>query len=119
MMGYDLTDDRSEIVFFDLETTVPSRAGQGFAILEFGAILVCSRKLEELRSYSTLVRPANPSLISSSSVRCNGITADAVKSAPTFAEIADTVYEILHGLLAKRFILFSIPIKQLFLLSFC
>lgn len=96
-MGYDLTDDRSEIVFFDLETTVPSRAGQGFAILEFGAILVCSRKLEELRSYSTLVRPANPSLISSSSVRCNGITADAVKSAPTFAEIADTVYEILHG----------------------
>ncbi|KAF2316060.1 hypothetical protein GH714_040855 [Hevea brasiliensis] len=82
MMGSELSEDRSEIVFFDLETTVPTRPGQGFAILEFGAILVCSRKLEELRSYSTLVRPANPSLISSKSVRCNGITAEAVNSAP-------------------------------------
>ncbi|EEF47833.1 protein NEN1 [Ricinus communis] len=91
------TDERSEIAFFDLETTVPNRPGQGFAILEFGAILVCSRKLEELHSYSTLVRPANLSLISPTSVRCNGITHDAVVLAPTFAEIADIVYEILNG----------------------
>ncbi|KAF2311269.1 hypothetical protein GH714_021317 [Hevea brasiliensis] len=96
-MSSDPRDDRSEIVFFDLETTVPTRTGQGFAILEFGAILVCPRNLEELRSYSTLVQPVNPSLISSLSVRCNGITADAVNSAPTFADIADTVYDILHG----------------------
>uniref|UniRef100_A0A2P2JIX0 Uncharacterized protein MANES_06G090000 n=1 Tax=Rhizophora mucronata TaxID=61149 RepID=A0A2P2JIX0_RHIMU len=93
----NLGEDRSEIAFFDVETTVPSRPGQGFAILEFGAILVCPRKLEELRSYSTLVRPINPSLISSLSVRCNGITQEAVASAPTFSEIADTVYDVLHG----------------------
>lgn len=92
-----LPADRSQIAFFDVETTVPTRPGQGFAILEFGAILVCPRKLEELHSYSTLVRPADPSLISSISVRCNGITPDAVVSAPSFAEIADTVYDILHG----------------------
>ncbi|XP_050224779.1 protein NEN1 [Mercurialis annua] len=91
------TEERSEIAFFDLETTVPTRTGQGFAILEFGAILVCSMKLVELRSYSTLVRPANPSLISPTSVRCNGITYDAVISAPSFSEIADTVYETLDG----------------------
>ncbi|XP_031281181.1 protein NEN1-like [Pistacia vera] len=92
-----LPGDRSEIAFFDVETTVPTRPGQGFSILEFGAILVCPKKLDELHSYSTLVRPADPSLISSLSVRCNGITPDAVVSAPTFAEIADTVFDILHG----------------------
>ncbi|KAK6123047.1 hypothetical protein DH2020_043199 [Rehmannia glutinosa] len=90
-------NDRSEIAFFDVETTVPTRTGQGFAILEFGAILVCPRKLVELRSYSTLVRPADLSHITSLSVRCNGITKDAVVSAPTFADIADMVYDLLQG----------------------
>lgn len=91
------TQGRSEIAFFDVETTVPTRPGQRFAILEFGAILVCPKNLEELHNYSTLVQPADPSLISSLSVRCNGITPDAVVSAPTFADIADTVFDILHG----------------------
>ncbi|XP_073269814.1 protein NEN1-like [Primulina huaijiensis] len=90
-------DEKPEIAFFDVETTVPTRPRQGFAILEFGAILVCPRKLVELHSYSTLVRPSDLSHISSLSVRCNGITRDAVVSAPSFADIADVVYEILHG----------------------
>ncbi|XP_076932442.1 protein NEN1-like [Bidens hawaiensis] len=89
--------DRSEIAFFDLETTVPTRPGQGFAILEFGSILVCPRKLIELQSYETLVKPHDLSLISTLSVRANGITPDAVVSAPTFSDIADNVYDILHG----------------------
>ncbi|XP_010258428.1 PREDICTED: protein NEN1-like [Nelumbo nucifera] len=93
----DSSGDRSEIVFFDVETTVPSRAGQGFALLEFGAILVCPRKLVELESYSTLVRPADLSSVPAASCRCNGITRDAIASAPTFREIADRVYDILHG----------------------
>ncbi|MCD7466032.1 hypothetical protein HAX54_002356 [Datura stramonium] len=93
MMG----DERSEVAFFDVETTVPTRPGQGFAILEFGAILVCPRKLVEQETYSTLVRPTDLSLISTLSVRCNGINPEAVTSAPTFAEIADKVYDILHG----------------------
>ncbi|KAI4303784.1 hypothetical protein MLD38_039377 [Melastoma candidum] len=90
-------DDRSEIAFFDIETTVPSRPGQGFAILEFGAILICPRKLVELRSYSTLVRPSDLSLISSLSVRGNGITREAVIRAPFFSEVADDVHGLLHG----------------------
>ncbi|GMQ10797.1 hypothetical protein CsSME_00053664 [Camellia sinensis var. sinensis] len=89
--------DRSEIVFFDVETTIPTRAGQGYALLEFGAILVCPRKLVELDNYSALVRPADLSLITPLSVRCNGITKDAVVSAPNFAQIADRVYDLLHG----------------------
>ncbi|XP_076903582.1 protein NEN1-like [Bidens hawaiensis] len=89
--------DRSEIAFFDLETTVPTRPGQGFAILEFGSILVCPRKLIELQSYETLVKPHDLSLISTLSARANGITPDAVVSAPAFSDIADKVYDILHG----------------------
>ncbi|KAE9609637.1 hypothetical protein Lal_00006388 [Lupinus albus] len=96
-MGSIPSEDRSEIVFFDVETTIPTRKGQGYAILEFGAILVCPRKLTELRNYCTLVRPKDLSLISPSSERCNGITAEAVSSAPTFDQIADTVYDLLHG----------------------
>ncbi|KAJ0048424.1 hypothetical protein Pint_16880 [Pistacia integerrima] len=88
--------DRSEIAFFDLETTF-STPGQPHTILEFGAILVCPKKLTELNHYSTLVRPTDPSLISSFSARRNGITPDAIDSAPTFVEIADTVFDILHG----------------------
>ncbi|CAA7043249.1 unnamed protein product [Microthlaspi erraticum] len=90
-------DERSEIAFFDLETAVPAKSGQRFAILEFGAILVCPRKLEELYSYTTLVRPTDLSLIATLSKRRSGITRDGVLSAPTFSEIADDVYDILHG----------------------
>ncbi|KAK9066563.1 hypothetical protein SSX86_013886 [Deinandra increscens subsp. villosa] len=89
--------DRSEMVFFDLETTIPPRLGHAYAILEFGSILVCPKKLTELDSYCTLVRPLDLSLISPASIRSNGITADDVVSSPTFSEIADKVYDILNG----------------------
>ncbi|KAM7483341.1 hypothetical protein LguiB_007924 [Lonicera macranthoides] len=91
------SEDRSEIAFFDLETTIPTRTVHGYSILEFGAILVCPKKLVELDNYSTLVRPSDLSRITPLSVRCNGITSNDVVSAPTFAEIADRVYDILHG----------------------
>ncbi|XP_022728169.1 protein NEN1-like [Durio zibethinus] len=96
-MGPTTSDDRSEICFFDLETTVPGRHRQGFAIIEFGAILVCPKRLVELKSYSSLVRPDDLSSISSASERGNGITRDAIAVAPSFSEIADTVHDFLHG----------------------
>ena len=91
-------EERSEIAFFDVETTVPTRPGQRFALLEFGAILVCPRKLVELQSYSTLVKPADLSLISILSPCCNGITLDAIASTPTFLQISDRVYDLLRSL---------------------
>uniref|UniRef100_A0A1J3IAW4 Protein NEN1 n=1 Tax=Noccaea caerulescens TaxID=107243 RepID=A0A1J3IAW4_NOCCA len=97
MGGLAPAEDRSEIAFFDVETTIPFRAGQKYEILEFGSILVCPKKLVELRSYTALVRPANLSYITPRSVKCNGIKREDVESKPTFAEIADTVYDILHG----------------------
>ncbi|KAK8657702.1 hypothetical protein V6N13_035929 [Hibiscus sabdariffa] len=92
-----MSDDRPEICFFDLETTIPQRCGQGYAILEFGAILVCPRRLIEVESYSSLVRPEDLSSVSPASVRCNGITRNDVVSAPSFSEIADKVHDLLHG----------------------
>ncbi|KAK1433708.1 hypothetical protein QVD17_10623 [Tagetes erecta] len=89
--------NRPEIVFFDLETTIPSRPGEAYAILEFGSILVCPKKLTELDSYETLVRPLDLSLISPRSIKANSITAQDVVSSPTFSEIADNVYNILQG----------------------
>lgn len=86
-----------EIAFFDVETTIPKRVGQGHCLLEFGAILVCKRRLVEVGSYSTLIKPDDLSFISAASVRCNGITREAVSVAPSFSEVADSVYNILHG----------------------
>ncbi|KAG0494696.1 hypothetical protein HPP92_005690 [Vanilla planifolia] len=92
------------IAFFDVETTVPSSScnssgggGVGYFLLEFGAILVCPRRLVEVDSFSTLVRPSDLNAISSLSVRCNGITRDSVASAPSFGDVADKIFSILHG----------------------
>ncbi|CAH2071825.1 unnamed protein product, partial [Thlaspi arvense] len=90
-------DERSEIAFFDLETSVPTKSGKPLVILEFGAILVCTRTLVERDRYSTLVRPTDLSLISTFSKRRSGITREGVLSAPTFAEISDKVHDILDG----------------------
>ncbi|ESQ31799.1 hypothetical protein EUTSA_v10004100mg [Eutrema salsugineum] len=97
MAGLTPGEDRLEIAFFDVETTIPFRPGQKYEILEFGSILVCPKKLVELRNYSSLVRPANLSNITPKSVNCNGIKQEDVKSERMFADIADEVYDILQG----------------------
>ncbi|KAG5245181.1 protein NEN [Salix suchowensis] len=76
----------SEIVFFDLETTCPIKLDN-----------VCPRKLVELDSYSTLVRPTDLSAVALKSGRCDGITREAVANAPAFGEVADKIFSILNG----------------------
>ncbi|KAK4430595.1 protein NEN4 [Sesamum alatum] len=90
-------NNASEIVFFDLETTVPNRTGQRFCVLEFGAIVVCPRKLVELESYCTLIRPTDLSVVPVRSGRSDGIIRDAVAEAPSFDEVADKIFSILDG----------------------
>ncbi|KAL0431987.1 UNVERIFIED_CONTAM: protein NEN4 [Sesamum radiatum] len=87
----------SDIVFFDLETTVPNRTGQKFRVLEFGAIVVCSRNLVELESYCTLIRPGDLSVVPVRSGRSDGIIREAVAKAPSFDEVADKIFDILDG----------------------
>ncbi|OIT19049.1 protein nen3 [Nicotiana attenuata] len=79
------------IVFFDLETTFQDRV-----LLEFGAIFVCPRRLIELDSYSTLIRPADPSFLDTFSGH-HGITSADLASAPLFSQVADDIYQILNG----------------------
>lgn len=87
----------AEIVFFDLETTVPNRVGQRFRVLEFGAIVVCPLKLVELESFTTLIRPTDLSAVALRSSRRDGITRDVVATAPLFEEVADKIFSILDG----------------------
>uniref|UniRef100_J3M342 Exonuclease domain-containing protein n=1 Tax=Oryza brachyantha TaxID=4533 RepID=J3M342_ORYBR len=65
------------MVFFDVETTA---ADHHQRLLEFGAIVVCPRKLVEVDSYHTLIRPADLSAVS------KRFTDVDVASAPTFEE---------------------------------
>ncbi|XP_022133010.1 protein NEN4 isoform X2 [Momordica charantia] len=90
-------DGAAEIVFFDLETTVPNRVGQRFRVLEFGAIVVCPLKLVELESFTTLIRPTDLSAVTSRSSRRDGITRETVATAPLFEEVADKIFSILNG----------------------
>ncbi|KAK4773003.1 hypothetical protein SAY87_028022 [Trapa incisa] len=87
----------TELVFLDLETTVPRRAGQGFSVLEFGAVVFCPWKLAELESFTTLIRPKDLSIVATRSGRKDGITRDSVVDAPAFEEVADKIFSILNG----------------------
>ncbi|PKA66967.1 hypothetical protein AXF42_Ash004457 [Apostasia shenzhenica] len=83
-----------EIAFFDVETTTTAATGRRFWLVEFGAIVVCPRKLLELESFCTLIRP--PDLSAVTPTRLSGITRKAVAGAPTFEEVADQVFQILN-----------------------
>lgn len=96
-MATTSNSNQADIVVFDLETTVPSKPGQRFWVLEFGAIVICPRNLVELESYSTLIRPKDLSAVAVRTSRCNGITREAVEKAPLFEEVADRVFTILNG----------------------
>jgi DNA polymerase III epsilon subunit-like protein len=98
MAGLNFSNESGkEIVFFDLETTVPNKSGQRFWVLEFGAIVVCPRKLVELESYCTFIRPGDLSAVATKSGRCDGITREAVANAPPFEDVADKIFSILDG----------------------
>lgn len=86
--------DRTEIAFFDVETSAPERC----ALLEFGAILVCPRTLVEVTCYSTFVRPVDiDAAIPATAARYNGITQETIAGARPFRDVADAIYDILHG----------------------
>ncbi|MFS7923224.1 putative ribonuclease H-like superfamily, exonuclease, RNase T/DNA polymerase III [Helianthus anomalus] len=92
-----MQDMSNEIVFFDLETNVPNKPGQKFWVLEFGAMVVCPRKLVELESYCTLIRPGDLSAVGLNPARCHGISRGTVLNAPSFEEVADKIFKILNG----------------------
>eukprot|EP00466_Bigelowiella_natans_P000923 jgi/Bigna1/74967/fgenesh1_pg.32_\ len=94
-----------EIVFYDVETTIPFKKGQGYAMLEFGAVVVDKIGLYEKECFSTLIKPTtgsnefmeNSAPITKRSIDCNGITDRIVQNAPSFKEVADQIFRIMDG----------------------
>ncbi|MCO5556613.1 hypothetical protein L7F22_010164 [Adiantum nelumboides] len=84
---------RSQIVFFDLETTVASGEGDKPKLLEFGAVVLASQGLRELQAYSTLVRQPG---IFSMGPKFN-LAQHRIVDLPSFDDIADQVFDMLHG----------------------
>jgi DNA polymerase III epsilon subunit-like protein len=73
-----------------------SDADRRWHMLEFGAILVCPRRLVELSSYSTFIQPDDLSDVSTRFSSSPSIAA-AFREAPTFADVADDIFELLDG----------------------
>eukprot|EP01116_Phalansterium_solitarium_P025589 TRINITY_DN9862_c0_g1_i3.p2 TRINITY_DN9862_c0_g1~~TRINITY_DN9862_c0_g1_i3.p2 ORF type:complete len:684 (-),score=268.43 TRINITY_DN9862_c0_g1_i3:751-2802(-) len=87
--SFAVTAGVTEYVVYDVETTIPSTD-----IIEFGAVVLDAATLNEKHAYSTLLHSAN---ITPKSIAANGITADDVKSAPSFADVAPLVFALLNG----------------------
>lgn len=84
----------TQLVFWDLETTIPSHSGQAQEIIEFGSLSVDPCTFAELSTYQTLVHSL---LITQRSVDCNHITAAMVSDAPSFAQVASAIFRALDG----------------------
>ncbi len=79
----------NEIVFFDLETTVPPAD-----IIEFASITLDGFSLLETGRFSQLIYSE---LITQRSTRINHITEKMVDDAPSFSRVADQIYEIMDN----------------------
>jgi DNA polymerase III epsilon subunit-like protein len=84
---------QAPLVVLDLESTFPGRKGSHAQILEIGILEVNPQGLFEVGAYCTLVHPSSLSAVTK---KCY-LTQDQVASAPSFADVADRVYDTLHG----------------------
>merc|ERR1719197_1462120 len=93
----------TEIVVFDLETTIPATD-----IIEIGLIRIDAIRYFELGSYATLLHSDK---ITTRSVQCNGITDSMVANAPTFEQVADVIFDMFDGKVwcGYNIIAFDIP----------
>ncbi|XP_037482931.1 protein NEN4-like [Triticum dicoccoides] len=82
------TTKKREMVFFDVEAAQsPSPPGE-CRLLEFAATLVCPRRLVEVSSYSTLIRPDDVA---------NDGSVHLPSSAPSFEDVFQDIFELLDG----------------------
>ncbi|KAM3399306.1 hypothetical protein ACQJBY_004605 [Aegilops geniculata] len=78
---------KREMVFFDVEAAPSSGDGE-CRLLEFAAILVCPRRLVEVSSYSTLIRP--------DAAGAEGVLS-ASSAAASFEDVFPDIFELLDG----------------------
>ncbi len=79
----------TDLVFYDIETAFPPQE-----IIEFGAITLDGRSFKEKNRYQTMIYSDK---VSWRSEQCNHISQNDLKDAPSFAEVADKIFEVLDG----------------------
>lgn len=84
----------TDIVFFDVETTVPHAGKNFFDIIEFGGIIIDGQSFYEKETYSTLIWSDH---ITDKSFGMNGITVEMVKDQPKFKDVADRIFQMLDN----------------------
>ncbi|MCP4543722.1 MAG: WYL domain-containing protein [Chloroflexi bacterium] len=91
---FDLHQPLGETIFavFDVETTGLSPA-YGHRICEVGCLRVCNG--QELDRFESLVNPRRP--ISPGAFRVNRITAEMLRGAPTFEQVAGPLLQVIEG----------------------
>ncbi|XP_048138064.1 protein NEN3-like isoform X2 [Rhodamnia argentea] len=88
-----MDSSQPELVIFDVETVIETEA-----IIEFGAIIICPRTLDEKEYFSSLVLPQHDWEFAEFEERRNGLDReDIISSNISFSDIAHTVYDMLHG----------------------
>lgn len=85
---------KAPLVFYDVETTIPSAAFKEYDIIEFGAIVVDPESLLEIGQFSTLVSSIH---LTKKSIEANGITVEMLNGAPPFSAVADGIFKTLDG----------------------
>ena len=78
-----------EIVFYDLETTIPADH-----IIEFGGVVVEAETFVEVETFETLIYSNR---ITAWSIGSNGITQNMVAEAPGIADVAGKIFAMLDG----------------------
>jgi DNA polymerase III epsilon subunit-like protein len=79
----------SNIVIFDIETTVPNGD-----IIEFGCIVLDGRTLKEIIRYETLIYAESMNFITT---KYNGIKKYMLKNKPIFSEISQIIFNLLDN----------------------
>jgi len=84
------------IVFFDLETTIPTCKGGKYFILEFASKEIRTEDWTTISEYQTLISTGANS-ITAFSVSKNNITRKMVQEAPSFTDVKDIIFSSLDG----------------------
>uniref|UniRef100_A0A0D3HDI8 Exonuclease domain-containing protein n=1 Tax=Oryza barthii TaxID=65489 RepID=A0A0D3HDI8_9ORYZ len=98
-----MVEEEPEIVFFDVETSMPWGPRERRTLLEFGSIFLCPRQLVEVAEpFVTLVRPSDLGVVTEVLER-KGITRGALEDAPPFYDVADNIHNALHEIIREAF----------------